>query len=796
MTPQHKNGHHNDEIDIAQFVRDCVANWKLFLWTGIALVLLGIVYIKFSLPVYESTSSIIIQESDQSGGQNIEDILSSDLFGTSLSVPTEIGILSSRQVMLKTIDRLNIGIQYFNTSDFPSMPLYPAGPFVVKVDSISNYLCDIPFDLTLNPDGTYSVTVEYDDDKLPEFEYTTNSKLGQTLQHTYFRLSLQRNDTIPMPESATNYRFIVRSRNKLALEMLDNLQVDALEKDADIVALKYDDVVPRRALDVLNTIGTVYIERDVEDKAAVAALTLQFVDQQLVNVGESLNQNEKDLQSFKEENRTVDLSEESKATLAKLNELDIERMKNRIEKASIDNLYNYVVNHKDLKDLSPSSLGIPDPVLIQNITTFQELQSKRNAAAYGVKANAPTLKVLDQQIEETRRALIENIGSIRQRMIITENTLNARIAEYESSVKKVPEIERELLGKSRNFQVNQNIYTYLLQKKAETSIMKATVVSDNKVLDSAALTEEPVAPNKKIIAALILLLSVILPSVFILVRKAVRTTVYTKDDISKLTDIPVLGVIGHSPKGSTLAVQQNPKSALAEGFRSIRTNLGFYGLNSGNKVIMITSSVGGEGKSFVTLNLATVMAMQQKKVVILGKDLRKPKLFQEFNFRNDIGISNYLAGDASLEEVIRKTSIPGLDLISSGPVPPNPAELLSRKKTGEFIAELRNRYDYVIIDTPPLGLVSDALILLPHVDIILYIVRQGYSRLEYIRSLNEMYKEGNLKNLSIILNDSDFRNGGYGYGHHYGYVDNGNGYYDDEGGMKKRKIRFRKSQSN
>jgi polysaccharide biosynthesis transport protein len=213
-------------------------------------------------------------------------------------------------------------------------------------------------------------------------------------------------------------------------------------------------------------------------------------------------------------------------------------------------------------------------------------------------------------------------------------------------------------------------------------------------------------------------------------------------------------------------------------------------LNTGNKVIMITSSVGGEGKSFVSLNLATIISMQQKKVVIVGMDLRKPKLFNEFNFRNDKGVSGYLAGSSTLDEIIRNTGIPGLDLITSGPVPPNPAELLSKKATEELIAELRNRYDYIIIDTPPLGLVSDALILLPFIDITLYIVRQGYSRLEYIRSLNDMYSERKLKNLSIILNDSDFRrNAGYGYGHNYGYIDGGNGYYEngEESPRKKKK---------
>lgn len=779
----------DDEIDIGQFIKDCRAQWHYFLITGVVLVIAGIFYLKFTLPVYEATSSVLISESEQSG-KNIEDILSSDLFGTSLSIPTEIGILRSRQVIQKTIDQLGLGVEYYNTSGFPSLPLYPTGPFLIRPDSLIRDIYDLPFEITLEPDGQFVISTEYNGKNLPAFDFATKGKTGQKVSHPYFSFTVLRNDTIPMPESATTFRFIIRSRNKLTLEMRENLKVEALEKDADIVSLSYRDVVPRRAMDILNTIGKVYIARDVEDKAAVAALTLQFVDQQLGSVGEMLKGNEKAMQEFKEENRTVDLSEESRAMLQKLNELDLERVKNNIERTSLDNLYDYVVNHKDLTDLAPSSLGIPDPSLISLITRFQELQTRRNSAAYGVKAGTPTLKVIDQQIAETRATLIQNINSIRERLEITAKTLDQELAKYESGVRKIPEVERELLGISRNFEVNQNIYTYLLQKKAETSIAQATVVSDNKILDTAALAEEPVAPSKKLTAVVILLLSGVLPAIFILVRNLLRTTVYNKDDISRITDVPVVGIVGHSQKGSVLAVKEKPRSAIAEAFRSIRTNLAFYGLNTGNKVIMITSSVGGEGKSFVSLNLATIISMQQKKVVIVGMDLRKPKLFNEFNFRNDKGVSGYLAGSSTLDEIIRSTGISGLDLITSGPVPPNPAELLSKKATEELITELRNRYDYIIIDTPPLGLVSDALILLPFIDITLYIVRQGYSRLEYIRSLNDMYSERKLKNLSIILNDSDFRrNAGYGYGHNYGYIDGGNGYYEngEESTPKKKK---------
>ena len=246
-------------------------------------------------------------------------------------------------------------------------------------------------------------------------------------------------------------------------------------------------------------------------------------------------------------------------------------------------------------------------------------------------------------------------------------------------------------------------------------------------------------------------------------------------------------MVGHSDENLNLVVSSRPKSAIAEAFRTIRTNLQYYGQVEGCKTILITSSVGGEGKSFVTLNLAGIIAMQQQKVVVLGLDLRKPKLFNDFGWKNDMGASNYLVGAHTLDQVIRKTENPYLDLIISGPTPPNPAELLSKPLMGEMLAELKKRYDFIVIDTPPIGVVSDAFILLNQSDVNLYVVRQGYSRLEFLKTLDDLYTDGKIPNVSIVLNDSDFSTGS-GYGHHYGYLDGNAGYYDEreEAEAKKR----------
>ncbi len=766
-----------DEFQIQTIFHDLIRKWHYFLIAGVFFAGLALVYIKLTLPVYQASSSILIDD-EKSGPSNITDFLSSDLFGTSLSLPTEIGILRSRTVMQKTIDRLNLSVQYWNTSQFPAWPLYPRSPIRLETDTFVREFKDLAFEVKIVDKEYYEVETEYDGDKLPYFSFSKKCRFGETVSSKYFSFRLYRVDTIPV-ENGNTYEFKVRSSTKQIAEMLENLSVEALDKDANIVTLKYQDVVPVRALEVLNTIGKVYIDLDVEDKAEVASLTLKFVDEQLNSTGSMLSSNEQEMQAFKEKNKTVDLSEESRAVLQKLNELDVERVKNNIEIASLENLYQYVLRNEDFTNMAPTSLGLPDPLLVELITNYQALQTKRKSISFGIKSDAPAVKVMDQQIAETRSALIENIRNIQQRLNVTRNALGKQIGQYEESIKQVPDMERQLLGIKRNFEVNQNIYTYLLQKKAETSIAKATAVSDNKILDVSALADEPVEPSKKILAAIIFLLTLVIPTGWITITNLVRTTVVSKDDITMLTEVPVIGVVGHSSEQNNLVVNKRPKSAMAEAFRTIRTNLQFYGAGDGCKTILITSSVGGEGKSFVTLNLASVLSMQQNKVVVIGLDLRKPKLYQDFGWKNDMGASNYLAGGASLDNVIRKTDDPFLDMIISGPIPPNPAELLSKPAMSQMMTELRKRYDFIIIDTPPVGVVSDAFSLMSFSEVNIYLVRQGYSKREFLTTLDELYKEGKIPNACILLNDSDFSRG-YGYGHNYGYINGNAGYYDSQ----------------
>ena len=771
-----------DDIDLTGLTDDIRANRWWFVISVVVFLALAYIYLKTTLPIYESGASVIIEESDKPSIK-MEDFIAGDLFGEQANVATEKGVLGSRSVMRQTIQELGIGVSYYNTSVFPHIPRYLKHPFVVKVDTsvvMPVWLRDVPFSLAYASGKSFVVSVSATDNSGKRYDFSQKATYGQTISSEHFKFKIDSVVDFERKLDYADYEFMIHDESRQISDMIGRLKIESPDKDATILDLTFRDEIPERAADVLNKLCEVYIKRDIEDKTSVASLTLNFVDEQLDQTSKAVSDVEIELQQFKERNETVNLNEESKAFLEKLNTVDMEKVKSEITLKSLDNLLQYVSSSADLTEMAPSSLGIPDPLLIELITKYQELQSKRKSLSFGVKNATPAVAVIDQQINDTRASLLENIKSIRKNIMASNSALNAELVEYESKIRKMPEIERQLLAIQRRFEVNQNIYIYLLQKKAETAIAKAAAISDNKVLDSAAVSEEPVEPNKKLVLALALLAAVLLPLVVIVIIRLFQTTVGSRDELVAMTDIPVVGIIGNVKTSDNLIVNNSPKSRVAEAFRSVRTNLQYFGSESHNKIIMISSSVGGEGKSFVSMNLASILALQDHKVIILGMDLRKPKIFQDFNLSNEVGVVSYLIGSNKLSDLIKPTGVKNLDVIPAGPVPPNPAELLAKPSLGQLFEELSKLYDYIIVDTPPLGIVSDAFLIKNHSHLNIYVVREKYSKKEYIRSLNEMYEHGKISNLCLLLNDSRLgQRYGYGYGG-YGYGYGGYGYYEEE----------------
>ena len=673
------NSSTGDDIDVKALLTKFKQKWHYFVISFVGFILAAFLYMKIMLPVYEATSSILIKQPQvDPTQQGLQNIVSGDFFGSPSTISTEIGIINSRTVVMAAIRKLDLENSYWASKNFIYYPLYKEKiPFRVEVKSIIKPVYDSKFHLELIDENTFELSCSIDKVELPDFEYDKIHKFGEKIVCPQFSIVINRVDSVKFNEE--KYKFVINDTNTLITSFLSEITVASLDKDANIAVLTMDDNLYARANDFLDAMAEAYLNMDVKDKTETANLTLRFVDDQLDKTSSMLSQVENELQAFKERKGIIDISSEEQAGLDRVTALDEDKAKMAIELKSLDYIYDYVTKNKNLENLAPSVYGTDDALLISLVEKLEDLQNKKKGLSYGTKIKTPAIKIIDSEIEDVKKSLVENLQNIRNKLKVALKEQNDQISDYEGTFKKMPAIEKELVGIQRQFDVNQNIYVFLLQKKAETQIAKATVISDNKVLDYATSDIlHPVSPKKVIVIVLTLLFALLVPSMIIILKTFFSTTINNRDDLTSITQIPLIGVIGHLNKGTNLVVLQKPKSSISEAFRSIRTNLQFFGTNESKKVILITSSVGGEGKSFCSLNLAYSLAILNNKVVILGMDLRKPKLFQDFELDNSIGISSYLIGRSTQEQIIQKTFLESLDIISAGLIPPNPSELISK----------------------------------------------------------------------------------------------------------------------
>jgi capsular exopolysaccharide synthesis family protein len=527
------------------------------------------------------------------------------------------------------------------------------------------------------------------------------------------------------------------------------------------------------------------IKIQLDGKNQFATNTIAFIDSTLVAMENQLKESSNELKSFTKDKNIYEIEGGGAKVSDKIMDFDLQRDQVSRKIAYYNSLKAYLNNSVDYSRLpAPSVAGIEDPNIIASISKLIALSTQRSEMAYAVKSDK-IFKDFDNQIQAIKNVLQENIASAKASLIYEMSMINAKIGQAESTVKRLPEEQQELLKIKRKYDLNDNIYTEFLQKRNEAEIVKASNLSDIHFIDPAKdIGGGLIGPKTSVNYILALFLGLLAPLLFVFGIFFINNSIQNTDDISKLTQIPLIGVIGVNKDGVNLAVFDKPKSALSEAFRTIRSSLQFLYKKqqvSGSKTLMITSSISGEGKTFCSINIATVFALSEKKTVIIGLDLRKPRLADEFNLINHKGVVNYLIKQNTLAEITNSTAIPNLDVILSGPIPPNPSELILSDAMKELIDELKQKYDYIILDTPPVGLVSDALELAQYADVTLYIVRQNYTKKEMITLLNTRIKRGELNNASIVLNGYENKaKYGSAYGYGYGYGAYANGYHEED----------------
>ena len=583
-------------------------------------------------------------------------------------------------------------------------------------------------------------------------------------------------------ENDKYFSFKLHQTDKLANKLIQKVIINPINKETSILKLNIRERTPNKNIHILNKITEIYIRSGLDEKNLMAINTIHFIDQQLTIIKDSLSVIERKLELFKSLHPDLEIVDKEYGTYFQKQKLDNSLSEQSVNIKYYRSLLSYLKNDKNTNSIvSPTSMGISNPELNNLINQLLQLYAKKGELQLTTTGKNPTYIAILSQINHTKKTIIENVNNLISSASIYEVDLIDRITTFDKKINKLPEAEKDYLILRRKYEYNEQTSIYLQQKRYEVSLAKAGTESDHKVIDFARLdSEEPISPRKSLAYFIALIFGIFIPITFISLRDFFSDTIRSKSDLLNSTNIPILGLIGHSDNATSLVVSNASKSIIAESFRALRTNIQYLAADKEKKVITVTSSIGGEGKTFTTMNLAAIIALSGHKTILIGGDLRKPKLHEDFKVDTSKGLSSYLINKSELAEVIEKTEIDYLDVIASGPTPPNPAELLDSKKMRDLIMELNKTYDYVIIDTPPIGLVTDGVILMQHADVNLYIVRHNYSKSGALNVINNLYRQKQVENIHIIINDFKHTSSGYGYGYGYGYGSSGYGYYENE----------------
>ena len=722
--------------------------------------------------------------------------------GSSDKVQTVASTLTSRSHNELVVDKLNFFIDYLQEQKYYTQDVYGSTPFIVNLDKTKNQLYQFPINIKFVSPTEFEIKVSFNSNSATVNNYSTNItntinvaegdfvkryKIGEQISLPFLNCSLDLRNTPNLPSYTGNSYIISFKSFDGVVSGYKNIKVGIDEKSGSILKLSLEGTNKNRIVDYLNATVNVLIKRQLESKNLFAENTIKFIDTTLAIMEGRLNVANSELKDFSRNKNVSEIEKGGETFQSQILELDVKKdeVGRKINYYNI--LSNYLKSSTDFSKLpAPAVAGIEDPNIMANVSKIISLSVRRSEMAYSVK-NETMFNSIDNEISSVKQVLLENISAAKSAIQFESNQVNRKLSEAESKIKSLPEAKQEYVGIMRKYNLSDNIYQAYLQKRSEASIVKAANLSDIQFIDSAKdIGGGLIGPRTDVNYVIAFFMGILIPLLIVFLIFFINNSIQNTDDISSLTSIPLIGVVGINHSSSNLSVFDKPKSALSESFRAIRSSLQFLYKKqkvAGSKTLMITSSVSGEGKTFCSMNVATVFALSEKKTVIVGLDLRKPKMFDDFNISNEIGVVNYLIGQKTLEEVTFKTQIPYLDVITSGPIPPNPSELIMSDSMEELMEVLKSKYDYIIMDTPPVGLVTDAVELSTYADVTLYVMRQNFTKKDMVKLLNNRVKRDELSNVSIILNGFENKakyGAGYGYGYGYGYGNYSNGYHEDD----------------
>lgn len=761
----------DDEINLREVFEKYSYHWKWFLLGLILSLITSYIYLRYTAPKYGVNSMILIDDKEK-GGMTTEMAAFKDLglFGDKkTTLDTEIGILKSRTLIERVIKDLNFNIRYFSKGKVRNSELYK--------DKMPYKINFFNTDSVLNKLDTSFVIVPLDKSKF-QLEDVKGVQYGSLKFGKNIKTKFGEINVTPSTQTILPYEDVIIVNispvKKIAATYKDILKIEPENKKSSLLILSISDQVKQKAKDFLNNLIFQYNQDAIEYKTKISENTDQFINDRIADISVDLARVDKGVEDFKTKNKLTDIGMEAGIDLQSNSELQ----KRIVELNSQIKLVDYVMEHmqNNRDDLIPANLGLKDKETNTNTQMYNQLLLERNRIFKTSSKLNPTVINLDAQLQSLRTSVEQGLRNLRSSLTFSLNEAKNQEYRFNSKRKAAPQQERELQGIKRKQQIIESLYLYLLQKREENAISLGIPVPKAKVVDKADGSDLPVSPKPMMIYLIAAVLGLLIPFMIISIRSLLDNMVHTYDDVEAVVKAPIIGDVPKSGSKEKVIINDRENSNIAESFRLLRTNVNFMlsGAKDKTKTVFVTSTLSGEGKTFIAINLAASLALLGKKVLLVGADIRKPKMAAYLDLTAKTGLTHFLM-DSQLEvsDMIIHDKDNHMDIISSGEIPPNPSELLLNGRFEEVLTYAKQHYDYVIVDTAPVNMVTDTLLLGDHADLFIYVVRVEFLDKRMLKVPQTMYENKRLPNMAMLINDTDYENKGYGYGYGYGYGNEG-----------------------
>jgi tyrosine-protein kinase Etk/Wzc len=765
LTSTKERLHQENLIDLKKIFYLIISKWYYFVITIIVALICAFLFNRYTIPVFRVSATFLINEEKR--GVSIEN---NELFKGvgigegSTNLDNQIMILRSRALIGKTLDELPFNIEYYIHGLFKKVPLFPNHPIKIVSESRDGIPRDIEFKLKYKGNNMFTLFARSKDSVI----FKTTSSFGSLIKYSgkTFYIEEQDYDWIGVKKKPKIF-FINHDRKKLVESYKKRIKVESISATGTIVSISLEGTNKKMDIEFLNKLTEIYLNNSLEKKNQEAIRTIQFIDDQLIGISDSLVITENKLQQFRSLNKVMDLSAQGQSIIDQAMNLENQKARLGIEANYYDYLSDYMAkDNAGQVPIAPATIGITDPGLTKLVADLAELQGQFYSKSLGEKN--PLQSQLAQRVRNTKEALRETLNGVKRSNNLAMNEIMEQIRTVNAQASALPVTERQLLGIERKYKLNDELYTFLLEKRAEAQIQKASNIPDNEIVDPPEADILPVSPKKKLIYFLAIMFSIIFPFFGILIGDSFNDYVKEDVDIKNITDILISGHIPHCQIKGNISVFEDSCSSTAEAFRSLRSRMQYLTKGAKASVILITSSLPEEGKTFAAINLASAYSLSEKKTVIVDFDLRKPSIHNDFNLDNNQGISTWLIGKDDFNNIIKETINKNLSVITSGPIPPNPSELIALDKTEELLRLLKEEYECIILDTSPIGTVSDAHHLSAFADAFILVVRQNMTLKDQLESTVKELKFSHINSISIVLNDFKSEHKQYDYSTKYG----------------------------